>query len=916
MSELYELSVRGKPASLHAQRSLAALPTTTTHHPHAEAPQGLRAAQVRAANVLDEPLADVPPIHQTFRVFDRANTANFDGGKPRLNGGSGNVSGRPSTDPERDDNLFSGFSNRGSGTSNSNTVSTADNSSRRSAVSSASSDPKDTTANGKNNNAPLPAVPKGTSKFSLISTGKAFSFGRKSSGSTPSSTTQEDLSKPPTPAKDDTTRSSTLTDSARSDYSSANASLKLDNRLSLGGDFAAMFMGTENRKSAVLDAENRRTQSVSPAEGSTSTARQSGVSRKPLGNVSSERTRTGDTSSYPWGQQKSAEKQRLMFSTSPGPSPSATPPPVPEHDTNGSNNTSRPGVGLRRSSAVRRQSLMAIGDGEDEDAKLMRESINAMRQLNVDETPRARDSWINPSAVAAYNVANTPKPTAASSNNTTPRARYPAMEPQEDGLFDQQTAASANLALQWGEKPSTPQSSAPKNKVMTTAQFERDLHEQDARSADDDDDAADDTYEDEGDDEEERRKEQAEQRRERAAHMTVYRQQMMKITGETANPGARPCAVTSQSTPNLQLYADDPAADDEEFDDLPLAILAAHGFPNGGRAPGQPGGMASNPNLRAASQMKRARTPHLAARSPTAVDPYFGAGLVNSTNRESLALGSGSQYGGTGGGPRAQPGGLVGVIASEERSRAMRRGSPNPAGEYPAMPAGMGLGYSGGARTPGAMSQDPVAMQAQIAAMQAQLQQSMEMQFQFFQMMAGAAPPMQAPPGVQMVPGMMPQGMMMPPQGMPAQGAPQLGGMGRTSTMGSSLGFGGAFPAGPRSVAGTQRPMTMLDPRGAPYAASYAPSERSNVGMPDRYRPVSHMPVENANGVPRMSVLAVGGKGPNVTVRPVDGGDEDEEDAWEEMKRQKEKKKSIWRMKREKKGVLVEEVGEMARFTS
>lgn len=718
-----------------------------------------------------------------------------------------------------------------------------------------------------------------------------------------------------------------------------------------------MFMGGGNRKSAVLDAENRRTQSVSPAvslhshigqlgqrlmisqEGSTSTARQSGVSRKPLGNVSNERSLTGDTSSYPWGTQKPAEKQRLMYGTSPGPSPSATPPPVPEHDSNGSNNTRRPDVGLRRSSAVRRQSLMAIGDGEDEDARLMRESINAMRQLNVDETPRARDSWINPSAVAAYNVASTPRPTAPSSNNTTPRARYPAIEPQEDGLFDQQTAASANLALQWGEKPSTPQSSAPKNKVMTTAQFERYRQDQERAkrysngkfpdaNPDDEDDAADDTYEDEDDDEEERRKEQAKQRRKQEAHMTVYRQQMMKITGETANPtGTRPTAVSSQSAPNLQLYADNPAADEEEDEDVPLAILAAHGFPNRGRAPGQLNGMSSNPNLRASSQMSGAypppprsvtggagdrasALPAFARRLPQ--DPYFGAGLVNSTNRESLALGSGSQYGGTGGGPRAQPGGLVGVIASEERSRALRRGSPNPAGEYPAMPPGMGLGYAGGARTPGAMPQDPVAMQAQIAAMQAQLQQSMEMQFQFFQMMAGAAPPMQAPPGTQMVPGMMPQGMMLPPQGMPAQGAPQ---MGRTSTMGSSLGFGGAFPAGPRSVAGTQRPMTMLDPRG--YAASIAPSERSNVGMPDRYRPVSQMPVEAVNGIagPRMSVLAVGAKGPMVTVRPVEG-EEDEEDAWEEMKRQKEKKKSIWRMKREKKGVLVEDVGEMARFTS
>jgi hypothetical protein len=65
-----------------------------------------------AANVLDEPLSDVPPNQQSFRVFDRSNTTDFNGGKPRLNGGSGNVSGRPSTDPERDDNIFSGFSNR------------------------------------------------------------------------------------------------------------------------------------------------------------------------------------------------------------------------------------------------------------------------------------------------------------------------------------------------------------------------------------------------------------------------------------------------------------------------------------------------------------------------------------------------------------------------------------------------------------------------------------------------------------------------------------------------------------------------------------------------------------------------------------------------------------------------------------
>src|SRR5271168_3604595 len=64
-------------------------------------------------------------------------------------------------------------------------------------------------------------------------------------------------------------------------------------------------------------------------------------------------------------------------------------------------------------------------------------------------------------------------------------------------------------------------------------------------------------------------------------------------------------------------------------------------------------------------------------------------------NRESLALGTGagSTYGGSARG--IPPGGLVGVIATEERSRAMRRGSPNANGEYGPPPNGLnGMGMS------------------------------------------------------------------------------------------------------------------------------------------------------------------------------------------------------------------------------
>jgi len=597
---------------------------------------------------------------------------------------------------------------------------------------------------------------------------------------------------------------------------------------------------------------------------------------------------------------------------------------------------------------------LALGDGEDEDAKVLRESVNAMRRLNVEDAPRARESWINPSSVAAYNGESaTTEPTRTAYREADSRARYPAAEPQEDNLFD-----SASLAMQWGEKRSSRPQTGVKNKVMTTAQFEKYRQEQEQLKSiggrpKEESDNEDDAYEDEDDNEEEKRREQARQRRKQEAHMTVYRQQMMKITGETSMPGAaRPNLPATQSTPNLSLYPDvaDPESEDE---DIPLAILQAHGFPNKHRAPGQLGGMASNPNLRASSLAgsgsaypppprsvtggadgRTSTLPPFARRLPQ--DPYnYGAGLVNGANRESLALGSGSQYGGA---ARAQPGGLVGVIAEEERSRAMRRGSPNAAGEYPANGfngMGMGMGPPGmmsRASTMGPMGpmgvgmgqfpSEPAAMQAQMAQMQAQLQQSMEMQFQFFQMMAGAPPPP-----------------------LPVQGQQGGAGFGRASTMGNmNMAGPGSRPGSPHNLAlgGGGRPLTALDTNvgqswmrssfmpgsAGGYAPSIAPSERSNVGMPGRYRPVSHVPVEGASRTSTMSG-AVGGWGGGVgggaakmpTVRVLAAemqreAEEDEEGAWEEMRRKKEKKKSLWRLRKRGGDDAADSLGEVAHLTN
>lgn len=218
----------------------------------------------------------------------------------------------------------------------------------------------------------------------------------------------------------------------------------------------------------------------------------------------------------------------------------------------------------------------------------------------------------------------------------------------------------------------------------------------------------------------------------------------------------------------------------------------------------------------------------------------------------------------------------------------MRRGSPNPQGEYGPIPPngfnGMGMQNQAMMMTPG----DQAQMQ-----MSQQMQQFMQMQMQFMQMMtSGQGPPQ--PNGHMSQPslGQMP---------MPAPGSPFL-----------------------RPASSHQRAMTMLDPNSAPwlpqnsmydpsvrnsgggYTPSIAPSERSNVGLPGRYRPVSHAPPQdNKSRTSTMSGALQGWENKNgsSTLKPVktpgNVSDEDDEEGWEEMAKKREKKKSVWRTKKD-----------------
>lgn len=542
--------------------------------------------------------------------------------------------------------------------------------------------------------------------------------------------------------------------------------------------------------------------------------------------------------------------------------------------------------------------------------------------------------------------------------------------------------ANAQLATRYEEKQMSP-TTAQNNKVMTPAEFERyKQQKEDTRrynkvfgKADSDEGSGDD-YDDDDDDDQEREKQAVKQRKKQEAHLAVYRQQMMKVTGDTLNPEQhRPepqrtdtnmsgyqtgnssqlnLSTAERRMSSLTLDSRIPAVgvgklpmdDEDEDEDVPLGILAAHGFPSKNRPPTRLAMSTSNPNLRTLAQTQggtsviggesgRGGLPAFARHLP--VDPYYGASLVQQTDRQPLAMHASAstphlvtqpQPSGAATAHPLHPAGLVGVIAGEERARAMRRGSPNPQPAYD-MPLGvppqqqMGRmsqqmpGYPQGMMPPPPMFSPSEQAQLQMSQSMTQM---MQMQMQWFQQMAGMMgqqPNMQMPGmGMQGMPPMMYNGVpptppvhgspQLRPQSVPLQGMQGLGHHPRTMSAltPSMAGWNHSSPAVPQ-----------IHQNGASiYAPSIAPSERSNVGLASRYRPVTTATAEqetprwakrsstftaasfrpwaneNANSGPKLATTTVR------TVQPTD--DDDDEQGWADMKARKEKKQKSWRLRR------------------
>ncbi|EGX90395.1 hypothetical protein CCM_06815 [Cordyceps militaris CM01] len=873
------------------------------------------------------------PAQPSFKVLERNThtvTRSFDGGvKMAIPRPPQHTLLKPGQDPH-EDNMFADFkTSRGSGLSNTTQATSTDNSSRHSNASTAPSS-ADMHANSSPiearhaNKAPTPpehdSPGRGAStksiSTSLFKAPRTWSFGGQKKQSVPPPRDEPAVPDLPPVLTIQTGSASVPTQPARLPATPSSPEEK--KALDLGGDFGAMFSGRG------LDTVRETSSNPRSLTGARNNTMPASIS-EPFS-----RTDSTPTPTYPIEYKKS------------------TPSPV-----------------------------------LDEDAKLLRDSFTAMKFLNHP------NPGVGLSATESF-YARQPRDDPIVRKPVTIAESF--TKDKEDNLFEGRTYSFAKNNHRYiSQRTAHP----PRNKVMTPAEFEKYRQDKErqgmtpkttgpASSAEhvtptpppkqqEEDDEDEINYDDDEDDAEKSRQ-QVKQRRKQEAHMAVYRQQMMKVTGEHAAPPiplARPNLPATLSAPQLSTMKN-PAnpisgvSDEDEDDEVPLAILQAHGFPAKNRPPTMLHVSGSNPNLRASYQPSISRPQSVMGDAPSnqanrrlstlpafarnlPQDPFVGASIHRPAVRESLSFHEG---------PRnsqglLHPGGLVGVIANEERSRAMRRGSPNidagrpmppnmyqqagPGGYDPMtgiphqMMYGQGgmNGVGGGHMMPGMSSGDQAQQQ-----MTQQMQQFMQMQMQFMQMMA-MNQNQQAPPGMPQIP-QMPQMPQMPNNPYPMQQQQGLYGatqsMGNLSSRQSVIGLEpmmDRFDPNMRTMSMVQPPPQLMGhlpgyagsthgsiSGGMGYTPSIAPSERSNVGLPGRYRAVSQLAVPSSKPSPHsdpsgiMLTVSDGRKSRSsltVTRKASEGSDDDDESGWAAMKAKRDNKRSLWHRKKPLSGDLTNE---------
>lgn len=646
----------------------------------------------------------------------------------------------------------------------------------------------------------------------------------------------------------------------------------------------------------------------------------------------------GQQSRYSWGK-SSNDGLMSSPGLEESPTSDSSPPPVPVHapsaprDPDGHYGPLAPPA----VPALRNQhSFTNAGSEGDADARMVRESFIAnIKSSNMASSQAGRDkssnflapqvkSVSNMSSDNSLNTASTSSSTSSlpgpytassrdirnvtpvglpgtghgsSSTSTTPRAAKPdRAKDAEEPLFDSSLASAIFAPAPRG----SPKKQAPKRpeiaKRMTNAEFSK-LKLQESMASKNgnanDSDSGDEYEDDETDPALLAQKRKAQQ--EKDAKHAIWRQTMKKDIGDHSVPTP---PGRSHSSPNFGFESNSVAgaslSSNEDDEDVPVGLLMAHGFPNKnkhpdprlssnsfvGVRPTSQGYLGSKSTYGGPSARPLSSLPPFARALPE--DPYLSTtNLTNPVNRQSLGMNTrGVSYAGsvmdTGPINAGPPGGLVGVIAEEERLRSLRRGSPgynssyaqqslqpqqapqssrrpqmNTQGstnsyvglgtplEMPGNPYAAGNGMMMQPMFGGNSATDPIAFQHQLQAI---YQSQAETNLRFEQLMQNpfAMGQMQMQMG-QMGMGHVGSGPFGQMQGMPMAGLPPPQQSRNMRNSQANL----LDPRQPRTMS-----MMSVDPsvRGMSsfaqqqnYTPSIAPSERSNIGHPGRYRPVSTM---------------------------------------------------------------------------
>lgn len=208
---------------------------------------------------------------------------------------------------------------------------------------------------------------------------------------------------------------------------------------------------------------------------------------------------------------------------------------------------------------------------------------------------------------------------------------------------------------------------------------------------DDDDDDDDEKKRDRYDDETDDKKQSVRMRLKQDAHLSVYRQKMSKVTGsQTALSSYNNSNLRqSQSFGNIEYMANNEneeyydaegdVDDEDEYEDVPLGILQAHGFPANSGGGGRLKSMQSQPNL-----AKSQNTPsvffnnNIETRSLRSETPSNVDGPQRPDRQSQPPLPAVFSNGST---PMNR--GLIGEIAKEEEAKLRRRSVGNALGQGP-----------------------------------------------------------------------------------------------------------------------------------------------------------------------------------------------------------------------------------------